>query len=242
MLWRRSAAICIGCLLCIAVSGYSQVKRFGDEAELSYVDTGGNTDIVNFAAKNAMKYKFAWNLEGFWKIGALYGKSDGDKNAENYYTEFRLDYLFSERFYSALIAGWLRDRFAGIDERYYMGPALGYYFLAGPVHMLSGEVGLNYVSDDYIDDTENDYFNGRAYAVYEYLIAEKNKFTQSMEFLYNLEQSKDYNINSQTAFINHLQDYLSLKISYVINFDNEPVPSSLKETDTILSVSIILTY
>jgi putative salt-induced outer membrane protein len=217
-------------------------KRWSDEAELSFVDTGGNTDVVSLSARNLLKYIFTDKLEGAWKLGALYGETDGEKNAESYFTELRLDYLFTERFYSYASGGWVKDKFAGIDSRYYLGPGVGYKFLTGPKHFFLGEAGLNYVTEEYTDDTDQDYLQGRAFAKYEYAFTEKNKFSQSLEYLYDFDDSENYNVNSETALISALSDYLSLKASYVVKYDNKPVPETLKETDTILGVTLVVNF
>ena len=75
-------------------------KRLTDEAEFSYVSTGGNTDVVTMAVKNTLKYKFSRRLLGTWKAGALRSETDNALTAERYFTELRLDYAFSKRFYS----------------------------------------------------------------------------------------------------------------------------------------------
>ena len=233
-------------LLGIATGVYGEEgkeeKKLSDQAELSFVDTGGNTDVVSLSARNLLKYKFTEKLEGAWEVGALYGESDGEKNAESYFTDLRLDYLFTERFYVSGIAGWSKDEFAGIDSRYEIGPAAGYKFLIGPKHFLLGEAGLNYVNEEYTDDTDKDYLGGRAFAQYEYVFTEKNRFSQSLEFLYDFDESDNYNIISETALISALSDYLSLKASYLVKYDNEPVPSTLDETDTILALTLVANF
>lgn len=226
----------------LASGSRAEEKKWSDEAELSFVDTGGNTDVTTLSAKNLLKYRFTNKLQGAWKLGAVYGKSDGEKNAENYFTELRLDYQLTERLYSYAAGGWMQDEFAGIDSRYYLGPGVGYKFLSGPKHFLAGEAGLNYVNEEYIDDTDKDYLEGRAFAKYEYALAEKNRFSQSVELLYDFEDSENYIVNSETAVISALSDYLSLKASYVIKYDNEPVPETLKETDTILAVTLVVNF
>ena len=238
----RRMRLLIGLVVVFALvtGAYAEEKRWSDEAEVSFVDTGGNTDVVSLSAKNLFKYKFTDKLEGTWKLGALYGESDGEKNAESYFTELRLDYLFTERFYSYANGGWMQDKFAGIDSRYHLGPGVGYKFLDGPKHLLAGELGVNYVQEEYIDNTDEDYLVGRAFVGYEYAFTEKSKFSQSLEFLYSFDDSEDYNLNSETALIAALNDYLSLKASYVVKFDNKPVPETLDETDTILGLSLVV--
>ncbi|MFW6114983.1 MAG: DUF481 domain-containing protein [Thermodesulfobacteriota bacterium] len=217
-------------------------KKWADEAELSFVDTGGNSDLLSLSAKNLLAYTFSEKLSGTWEVNALYGESDGVKNAESYATEFRMEYLVTERLFYSAMAGWLKDEFSGIDSRYYLGPGVGYKFLTGPKHFLQGELGVNYVTEEYTDDTDADYLQGRAFGGYEYAFSKKNKFSQSLEFLYDFEESENYNINSETALISAISDYLSLKTSYQIKYDNQPVPETLKETDTILSVTLVVTF
>ncbi|MDX2447404.1 MAG: DUF481 domain-containing protein [Desulfobacterales bacterium] len=136
-------------------------KTWKDEAELSYIQTGGNTEITSLAGKNLLTYQATDKIKLDWSVLALFAETevDGDteKSAERYATELRLEYAITERFYTAVYGGWLRDKFAGIDDRYYIGPAAGYKFLIGPKHFLSAEAGVDYTSEDYIDNTSDDY-------------------------------------------------------------------------------------
>ncbi|MDL1967786.1 MAG: DUF481 domain-containing protein [Deltaproteobacteria bacterium] len=220
----------------------AQEKKWSNQAEFSLVDTGGNTDVTSLSAKNLLKYKFSNELQAAWKLGTLYGQSDGERNAESYFSDLRLDYLFSKHLYVFVNAGWSKDKFAGIDSRYYAGPGAGYNFLAGPKHLLLAEVSLNYVNEKYTDDTEKKYLAGSICTNYEYAFTEKNKFSQSVEYLHDFDDRDNYNVNSETALISALSDYLSLKTSYVVKYDNQPVPSTLKETDTILSVTLVVNF
>lgn len=104
------------------------------------------------------------------------------------------------------------------------------------------ELGPNYVKEKYTDGTDEDYLEGRAFGQYQYAFTEKNRFSQSLEFLYDFEDSENYRVNSETALISALSDYLSLKASYEIKHDNKPVPSTLEETDTILSVTLVVNF
>ncbi len=224
----------------LATAAYGQEKRWSDEAEISVVDTGGNTEVTTLSAKNRLKYEFTDKLKGGWKLGALYSKSDGEKNAESYFTELRMDYLFTDRFYSFALGGFLRDEFAGIDSRYYVGPGIGYRFLTGPKHQLLVEAGANWVKEEYTDHTDEAYIQGRAFSQYEYAFTDKNRFSQSLEYLHDFEDSDNYNLNSETALISALSDYLSLKASYVVKYDNEPVPKTLDKTDRILVLALVV--
>jgi len=220
----------------------AEEKKWADEAELSFIDTGGNTDMLSVSAKNLLQYTFDEALKGTWELSALYGESDGARNAESYSTEARLDYLFTDQLYAAGIAGWLKDEFAGIKAKYYIGPALGYRLFTGPRHFLLGEAGLNYVTEKYTDNTDEQFIEGRAFGKYEYAFSKKNKFSQSLELLYNFDDSEAYKVNSVTALISALSDSLSLKASYEIKYTNNPVPRTLEETDTVLSIALVVNF
>jgi putative salt-induced outer membrane protein len=86
----------------------------------------------------------------------------------------------------------------------------------------------------------DDYLRGRALGEYKFEFTEKTRFTQSLEYLHDFDNSENYNINSETALITALSDKLSLKTSYVVNYDNEPIPDDLEETDTTLAVTLIV--
>jgi putative salt-induced outer membrane protein len=223
-------------------AAFGQEKKWKDEAELSLVDTGGNTEVLSLSVNNILQYAFDEDLKGTWKLSALYGESDGVKNAESYTSEARLDYFFTDQLYVAGIAGWLKDEFAGIEAKYYVGPAVGYRLFTGPRHFLLGEVGLNYVTEKYIDSTDEQFIEGRIFGKYEYAFSKKNKFSQSLEYLYNSDDSEAYKVNSETALISALSDYLSLKASYDIKYANKPVPQTLDDTDTVLSLALVVNF
>ena len=240
----KAAKLLMALCICVAVvsAAYAEEKKWADEAELSFVSTGGNTEVVSLSGKNLLKYAFTDKLLGTWRLGALYGKNDNVKTAERYFTDLRLDYSFSDKIYFFGMGGWLKDKFTGIESRYFIGPGAGYRFLTGPKHFLDAEAGINFVTEDYINDTEEEFLEGRLYGLYQYSLSEKNKFSQSLEFLYDFDDSDNYRINSETAFITALSNYLSLKTGYEIKHDNEPVPATLKETDTILSVTLVVNF
>jgi len=219
-------------------------KRFSNEANFALVNTTGNTEALTVAGKNEMKYKFTDKWSGSWVVGALYGKSDGDKNAERYFTDLRADYSINERWYAYGLGTWLRDKFAGFDHRISIGPGVGYKFLIGPKHFLLAETGLNYAYEDYTDSDENneDFLEGRLFGKYEWAFTEKTKFSQALEYLQSFKDSSMRRLSSETALVTAITDILALKISYSIFYNNDPRPSDLDDTDTILATSIVMTY
>jgi len=222
---------------------FAQEKQWEDSAELSYVQTGGNTDIMTFSGNNTLKYRFSDKWAGTWKLGALYGETDGVNNAERYFTDLRVDYGASaDKLYYYAMGGWLKDKFAGIDNRINVGPGAGYKFLNGDRHYLSTEAGLSYATETYTDDTDNDFLEGRVLGKYEFVFNPKTKLTQTAEYLYNFDDSEKYRINTITGLTTQLTDMFSLKISYEINFQNQPTPETLDQTDSLFSVALVVNF
>lgn len=227
-------------------------KRLKAEAELSYVDTSGNSEVTTLSAKNKMTYDFTDTLSGTWKMSALNSKSEGERSNESYASELRLDYALSAKAFTGFLAGWKKDRYAFLDAQYYGGVFVGYNFFDGPAHFVKSEAGLDYVSDKFYDDpdtplideskTDRDYVRGRVFSLYEYHINEKTKFSQSVEYLHDFDESENYNINTVTAFITALSDILSLKTSYEVQYDHMPASATADDTDTIFSVALLLSY
>jgi putative salt-induced outer membrane protein len=219
-------------------------KRFSNEADFSLVNTTGNSEALTLAGKNEMKYKFTDKWAGSWLVGALYGRSDGDKNAERYFTDFRADYSINDRWYAYGLGTWLRDEFAGFDNRIGIGPGVGYNFLIGPKHFLLGEAGLNYAYEDYSEPDEDNrqFLEGRLFGKYEWAFMEKTKFSQGLEYLQSFKDSNTWKLNSETALVTAITDILALKISYSVLYNNDPRPSDLDETDTILATSLVIAY
>lgn len=221
-------------------------KKWKDEAQLAYVKTGGNTEVTLLSAKNLLTYQATEKIKLDWSALARFSETEvngnTDKSAERYATDLRLEYAITEHFYTAAHGGWLRDKFAGIDDQYYIGPILGYKLLIGPKHFLKAEAGVDYVKEDYVDNTDDDYMRGRALGEYAFALTEKTRFSQSLEYLHDFDNSDNYNVNSETALITALSDKLSLKTSYVVNYDNEPVPKDLDDTDTTLAATIVVNF
>jgi putative salt-induced outer membrane protein len=219
----------------------AETKAWSDVAELSFVKTGGNTDVQNLLVNNAFKYLFSSRVTGSWNFHILNGETDNTRTAERYDTELRLDYKNSDLFYSFGNVIWLQDKFSGIDPREYYGVGEGYRILNGPTHTLLTEAGLNYTTERFTDGTSRDYMGGRLFGKYIYAFTDKNNFSQLVEYIPDFKEQTNYFVNSETAVVSALNGYLSLKASYVVKYNNEP-PLGKKNTDTITSTTLVVNF
>jgi len=223
------------------VGAEDEPQRWHDEGEISYVDTSGNSEVTTLALKNKLTYQFSEKISGRWRVQALNGESNGERDAESYFTELRGDYAPTERYYNYLSANWFKDRFADIDHRYTFGAGSGYKFLTGLKHFLLGEAGLTYTIEKLTNDSDTEYLGGRLYTEYEYHFSEDTRFRQSLEALFDFEDMQNYMLNSETALITALNSVFSFKTSYVVKYDNKPAENS-DDTDTILAASLVANF
>lgn len=235
------SAFVLAMALAVETPAKEKEKSWSTEAELSFVDTAGNTEVSTLFAKNTFVYRLAPEKRIVWKLEALYGETDGVRTAERYFTELRAEEDLSEKTGAYLLGGWLKDTFAGIEARYYAGLGGVYKFLTGPRHLLSGEAGLTYTAEDYTDNTDKKVIGGRLFGKYELAFHEKARFTQTLEWLPDFENMEDWLFNSETSFLAAINSYLSFKTSYIIKYDNLPVVG-FEDTDTILSVALVVNY
>ena len=229
-------------LCCAATAQEAEDKSWSDSAELSYVSTTGNSSVETLAAKNLYTQKIAEHLTFLWKLEALNGKSDGVLTAERYFTDLRLEHAYAEHAYTYINSGWMSDNFAGVDKHVDVGLGGGYKFLTGPKSFLKSEAGVSAVNETYTDTTERNFTEGRAYTEYVYAFTKKNKFSQSIEYLYDFDNSENTRYNSETAVTATMTDNLSLKVSYRIKYDHEPTPVTLENKDTIFSTAIVASF
>jgi putative salt-induced outer membrane protein YdiY len=212
------AVTLIICLLSAIPGAFAQgtleTRRFKDEAEIAAINTTGNTDVLTLSLKNTLTYDFSNAVTGRWNLLALYGEQSGEKNAGRYSTDLRGDYSLNPRRYLYLLGGWLRDEFAGFSNRYSVGPGIGHKFLVGSKHFMSAELGANLTREEYVIQEAENFIEARIYGEYEYIISERNKLSQSLEYLHDLKDSTNFKILSMSTVTSALTDILAIRIAY----------------------------
>ncbi|MBF0193055.1 MAG: DUF481 domain-containing protein [Magnetococcales bacterium] len=217
-------------------------KKWSDQAEFSYVTTSGNSDTQNLALKNSLEYQLTKKVKLKWDVSALRGESDGTLSSESYATSLRTDYDYSKSLFVFLVTGWEKDEFAGVKSKLFIGPGAGYNILSGPKHTMATEAGINYVQEEFTNDTDNSYANGRLFGEYGYQFNEKSKFTQTLEYLHDFDEVDNFNVNSETSVTTAFTDIFSLKVGYTVKYDNEPLSSAYKKTDSVLAATLLANF
>jgi putative salt-induced outer membrane protein YdiY len=250
------------------------VRPWTDVAELGFVMTTGNAEVTNLAFSN--KYAYKWpNAEFTFNVAGLrneateksFSNTTGTVDvtettrttAEAYTADLKYLRTIHEGFYWYGNAGWLRNEFAGLENRLAGGAGVGYQFFNTETQMLKGEIGAEYVNEEYVGAGQDEFLSARGYLGYEYRFSEKSKFTSDLELWENLDDTDDYRAKLALALISSFTERLALKVSYTVLYDNVPVtqvippdptapPGTLpaiyefEKTDTIFATTLVINF
>ncbi len=229
----------------------AEERPWKDSAELSIVQTGGNSESLTIGFKNLYEYK--WDSALFTlKAGGIRAENTTftryvlettgetveeeitEKTAENYYIDGKYDRKISDKFYWYAGSGWNRNEFAGIENRYFVSGGVGNIWLDAERRKFKTDYGLQYTKETPVfeplgfDDTY-----GAARLSYNYFqkIFQASSFNQDFEWIANLEETSDFRASLLNSFATALNSYISLKISLDLLFDNEPAFEEIPEVN-----------
>ncbi len=215
-------------------------KKWKDAAELSYVQTAGNSKTSTLSAKNLFNYdweKAALELSA----GGLGTESDDSVTAEQYDVSEKVSLKLSGKNYTFEKTAWDKNRFAGIKDRFDLSLGIGRQFLDSEKDKLFGEVGGGYIFEDRMSSDNESFGTYRVYAKYIRTLSPTANVSQDAEYLGNFKDEKDYRFNAETALVTSISTHFSLKASYVSKYVNSPA-TGFKKTDTMMGVAIIVNY
>ncbi len=217
---------------------FGEEKRSSLSCGLSYVQTSGNTETETASLDALFKQKWP-SLAVTLKGGILTSQQEGRTNAESYYFQEKGDVKIGKKIYLYEVWGWMRDVFSGLDSRYSVQSGMGCNIPLGTRHRVDVEAGIDYTWEDGREVPFRSFGSVRTFGRYRYTLSDTASAEQEIEYLKNMEAPEDYRIYSSTALKASISTNLSMKVSYVIRYDHQPVPG-FRDTDTVFSTALIL--
>ena len=215
-------------------------KKWKDAAELSYVQTSGNSKSSTLSAKNLFNYD--WERAALELAAAGLGTESRDSvTAEQYSASEKASLKLPGKNYTFEKGGWSKDRFAGIKSRYDLGLGVGRNLLDLAKDKLYAEAGGGYGFEDRLLSEDQSFGTYRAYAKYVRTLSPASNLAQDMEYLGNLKEPRGYRMNAESSLTAAISTHFSLKAAYLWKFVNSP-PDGFMKTDTTTSMSIIVNY
>lgn len=209
-------------------------------AELSFLSTSGNTSTSSLGGGLEVDYKPApWTV--VFKANYLRASTNGVTTAEQLGASAKGIRDLTARVDVFAGGSYLRNRFAGFSSLVTGEGGAGYKILLGPVHALRGELGFGYTHETQLVGDNRSYASARAGLGYKWQISKAAAFTNDVSYSYDLSDSKNWIVAEKAAVAASMTAVLSLKASYTLLYDNEPVPT-FKKTDTATAVALVAKF
>ena len=246
-------------------------------AELTLVLTAGNATSNTFGFKNTADYK--WTNASFQlAAGGVRARAgtttrtatgtagnftvkestDTKTTAESYFLKGRLDRKVTDASFLFAGAGWDRNTFAGVDNRYTLATGAGHTFFEEEARRFKGDVGVTFTKqEDVVEnpDVSDSFMGVRGSFDYFRKLSETTAYGSVLVADQNLKETEDLRADWTNSLTVAMSAKLALKLSYQLLFDNQPalvgVPLSgttttvltpLGKTDSIFSVAIVANF
>ena len=262
---------------------------WSDVADFSLVATDGNAETETLGFKNKLlrrwkKAVFELNAGGIraesTTVSRLFAvgpnasnfnvtrETRTEKTAENYYLNGKYGRTITERFFWYTGAGWDRNEFAGIKNRYAASGGGGNIWVdEEKVHFLT-DYALTYTDqEDVVEDPNvDDTFPGFRFSwTYKHDFTETTTYGNDLILDANLDESDDWRGNMINWVAVNINSHLALKVSLQWLYDNlpslgevplfdadpdaggveqpdSPVLVELDDLDTLFTISLVVNF
>lgn len=226
----------------IAMMAVANVQAEGWDRTLSAGAnlTSGNSDTMLLgtsveAARNGEKH------EQRYSITANYGenKLDGDnlKTVGNAKGQAEYKYKIDNSYVYANNSVF-HDSVAEIDYQLILGGGGGYYLLHSETAKLGVELGLAYIHEELANNSKSDDVAIRLAARHDQTLSETAKLWVATEYLPQIDDFKNYLLNSEAGIEAVLNTSLSLRVALLHRYDSD-VPEGRDKSDVSLISSLV---
>ncbi len=208
--------------------------------EVSFVSTSGNTDTETLGLGFGLTYKpGVWTTE--LKAGFLRSESDGEKTAEKATGLLGVRRAINDHVDAYARTSYLRNKFAGVNSNVGIEAGGLYKALRGEKHVLDLTAGLGYTTEDRVSEENRDFAMATLGAGYKWKISETTDLTNDFGSVYDFDDSENWRLANTTALATSINKIFSLKVSYAINYQNQP-SVGFEKRDTVASVALVTKF
>jgi putative salt-induced outer membrane protein len=203
-----------------------------------YSQSSGNTRKASFLAE-AKAHRKTDKDEINLKSTVQYSSSEKRMDTQKWYNLARYGRSLKNRawyYFTKIEAD--HDYFANINYRIIPSAGLGYWFSDTDEYKLLAEMGAGYQHTNYRDSAKDDnepILTPRGY--FEKQILGKSRLSQELVLYPSLEDTGEYRLRAETAWITPINDKFSLKLSFIDDYDSDPAAGK-KKNDTTLATSL----
>ena len=214
--------------------------RWEGTSEVSFVSTGGNSDVRTTGAAAQLIYR-----PGVWEtaVNGVFVRSvaDGLESARFLTAQLRQGAQIHPRVDVFGRSSYRRDRFAGIEHRYALDAGLGYKIPAGETHRLKIDGGVGYLAEQRAVGPRLNSATLSLVKTWRWQILPPVVIANDAMATMLLEETGSWRLNNVFSLTTSLTGIFSLKLSHSTNFLNQPVPG-FGRTDVVTSVALVVKF
>lgn len=210
--------------------------RLEASAQFTFLNTSGNTSSQSIGAGG----DWAWRPDPWnYKAKATFAQTESDDqlSARSFAGLFRASRVLNERWSAYGQYDFLRDVFAGVEQRHIVEGGVSYLAVERRPHRLRLDAGLGKL----YERRPNDHFDSVTLslgAAYRLEISPTSTFTYEPRFLLPFADTGAWKFDQDTALTLGLNTIFSVKIAHTLRYSAQP-PAGFDTTDTIMAVSLV---
>ena len=224
----------------VAAADDAPPKPLEAKANVGYVQTGGNTDVLTLLASDKVVWRQpSWTYTQ--EAGAVYGEDHGQENSGRYLASLRADRNLTPRASLYALADWKRNFFGGVNRQFDEGLGVAYHAILPKPHLLDFEAGVGLLQRRTTLPTDERFATARFATHYEYFFTEKATAEAALEYVMNLDDTENSDLNGRAALVAPLAGGLSLNFGYNAQYRGKPLPG-LEHLDWTVSAGLQFSY
>lgn len=221
-----------------ATSGHTSV--WNNETEAGAVVASGNSDVQTYNLKHQTgltRGKNTYSIKG----GYLRSTSFGVESARLWNLGVRVERNFHDKFSGYLGQAVEGNRYVNIAQRYATDLGGKYQFIKLEDFYWFGETGYRYTKEHRFSGETIHFSSIRVYTETERKWTPTFSTKYWIEYLPNLTNWIDWQLNTEIGFIATINSVFSIKNGYLIRYDHLTA-GALKKTDRLFTASLVAKF
>lgn len=210
------------------------------KAEFALVTTSGNASSQSIGTAGQIILRPPqWVFEA--EAAFVRNEADDVVSAKSFAARGRAARVLTPRLQAFGQHAYLRDLFAGVEHRNNTEGGLTFLLAETVRHTLSVDAGLGYLNEQRtVGDALSTATAGTG-ARYKFKLSETSDITEELRASFDLSDEGTWRMFQSLALTAKVAAPLSLKISNVVRYVDEPV-EGFEKTDTITSAALVLSF
>ena len=229
----------ISFLIALAIRANAAVTM--NETEVGIAVAKGNTRSETYNIKQLNNYQFDENILRF--SGRYLNAFAEDKESARFLNlSLRYERELSKKLSAYASESLEKDRFAGYRSRLFSDVGGKYYVEEKKESITYLEAGYRYMTEKRFNNTQASFNYARAFMSFEKIPSESINLRWWLEYLPNLDATKEYFINSEVSLSVLLSSAFSLKSGYLLRYNNNPLLGVQYKTDKLLTTALVAKF